>query len=126
MKILTAFLALFVLTVSADPRMEAKDDFCHMIQDADDTDKEVFVGDCEVQIYVRDYRAWGLIEVIRKAPSFLESSYFESPIDNSECVMVETNGTEYRTPNFVSETIVNNDEVTYRLECFAGMQDGEF
>jgi hypothetical protein len=39
-----------VIPVSADPRMEINDNFCHFILDPTNTDNEVFVANCRDEI----------------------------------------------------------------------------
>lgn len=51
--ILTFFIFIhlcIVFPVTADPRMEINDNFCHFILDPNDTDNGIFVANCRAEI----------------------------------------------------------------------------
>jgi hypothetical protein len=172
MRKVSVFAVLFVLvvflmarTASADPRMEIKDNFCHCILEADDTDNEVFIADCAPVITVEkdpetlsltaeeDINTEKIVETEPKCEGYVATGYFkvarkiresaapippgESRVFNgndypgTDCVMVESNGDEYRSNDWKSVLRVKQPnewgvvKVIYELTCYDGNYIGK-
>lgn len=136
------------LPVSADPRMEINDNFCHFILDPTNTDNEVFVANCRAEITtlvplsaVRDsqvtcenYVASGYGQITKMIPQEAislkpgETLRFTNENSDTPCTMVESNGRAYTSSNWESIIKVENGKpkgfvkVTYKLFCKDGRQ----
>ena len=137
-----------VFPVSADPRMEINDNFCHFILDPTNTDNEVFLANCRAEITTivpipaakgglvtcENYIAGGFGQVTKMIPQEAislkpgETLRFTNVNSETPCTMVESNGRAYTSSNW--ESIIKVDsgkpkgfvKVTYRLFCRDGVQ----
>jgi plastocyanin len=143
------FVHLFVIfPVSADPRMEINDNFCHFILDPCETDNEIFIANCraeittivpppaakEGQVMCENYIASGYGQVVKMLPAEAikvkpgETLRFTNQDSETPCTMVESNGRAYTSYNWESTVKVENGKpkgfvkVTYRLLCRDGHQ----
>jgi hypothetical protein len=138
---------LVASAVSADPRMQTNDNFCHFILDPVNTDNEVFVAGCnseittvetvpsaDLQIKCENAVASGFGEVTKVVPQSAilippgKTIRFTSDDSDTPCTMVESNGRAYTSHNWKStisvESIMNRRgfvRVHYMLIC----QDGQ-
>jgi hypothetical protein len=139
MKRLAILLFLFVLvywcapvSVSADPRMEINDNFCHFILDPLNTDNEVFESGCNATIVTltgnmtrmvvgeqesngnpraqcSEYVASGYGTVTKQVPVSAVALpigtvlKFSSDDSDTPCTMVESNGRQYISYNWESK-----------------------
>jgi hypothetical protein len=136
---------LVVSAVSADPRMETNNNFCHFILDPTNTDNEIFVAGCDseittveavpsasLQIACENAVASGYGEATKVVPHTAISIppgrtvRFTSADSVTPCTMVESNGRAYTSYNWkstISVEATNRREfvrVRYSLFC----QDG--
>ena len=137
---------VFASAVSADPRMETNNNFCHFILDPVNTDNEIFVAGCDseittieavpsasLQIKCENAVASGFGEVIKVVPQSAisippgRSVRFTSTDSATPCTMVESNGRAYTSYNWKSLISVESANrkgfvrVHYMLTC----QDGQ-
>lgn len=133
-KLMYFIVVMFVLgisTVSADPRMEINDNFAHMILDPVNTDDEIFISGADSFIRAdgagnadgffkkqmrldrnKILRLFGEEKVIR----------FTDEDSATPCTMVESNGTEYESNNWISIIRIKHKWVDYELNCYDGVQ----
>jgi hypothetical protein len=137
-----------VIPVSADPRMEINDNFCHFILDPTDTDNEVFVANCRAEITTivptpaakgdmvtcENYIASGFGQVTKMIPQGAirlkpgETLKFTNENSGTPCTMVESNGRAYTSNSWESVIKVDNGKpkgfvkVHYMLYCRDGVQ----
>ncbi len=103
---LAAAILLLAAPALADPRMETNDDFCHFIEDVGNTDNEAFLADCGSTIVVDDDAgtATGFAKLVRRLPrGMVESVTFTNEDGGGACTMVESNGTEYASNQWISK-----------------------
>lgn len=136
-KFLVLFLLFAFVPMSyADPRIEVNQDntFAHFILDADDTDNEVFMGSLDVV---------GITVVNNKANGFARFFSFDKDVGRTlvpgsenqrkysftyedtgvPCTIVDSNGTEYRSTDYISVVYVKKSYTNMKLKCFNGVQD---
>lgn len=126
--IMATVLCLCFGTVYADPRMEVNDTFNHVILETGDTDNEVFIANTDPNIVVKNGRAWGFVDNMVKNPKFRDVfpdpvTRFSSEQGGGPCTMVESNGTEYVSMDWVQVVRRQNNHpnvIYYRLECRNG------
>ena len=121
----------------ADPRMETRDNFCHMILDPDNTDNEVFVAGCNSQIVADgNGNATGYLKLTRWMPKEEAQAIlgdnerrlsFTSGESGTACAMVDSNGTQYNSNDWESKIIVRRpwrriNKVVYKLYCRNGAE----
>ena len=130
-------LVTFVGFAYADPRMETTDNFCHMILDPQNTDNEIFVSGCDSQIVTDNGVATGYFRTIRWMPREEAKALFgdrqrrlsfTSDESNTNCAMVDSNGTEYASGDWDSQIILRMpwrrmNKVVYKLYCRNGQQE---
>lgn len=146
-----ALILINVSFVSADPRMEINDNFCHAILDTDDTDNEVFVSECSPSLVVNTIEAADLmvekdthmdttctykkatgfasvIKIMPEATAPLPATtelIYTSGETTSKCTMVDSNGTKYKSVDWISRIKVSEQKegyvrVIYEVTCFDG------
>ncbi len=131
MKCLILILSLMVMagTATADPRMEVTDNFCHFILDPDNTDNEIFLGGCDGKIAVVEGVATGYVRIVEWMPRQEASALvpkggvrFTSDDSDAACALVDSNGTQYDSNDWVSKISVNRGKLVYKLYCRNGQQ----
>ena len=120
-------LALFIgfQMAHAGPRIETRDNFCHFVDDPDDSDAEHFISNCPSRITTDNNGiANGVAYVRRKEPAWtaIQSNTWTYADTGVPCVMVDSNGTEYHSRSFRSTVKVGAIRgslkwVTYSLNC---------
>lgn len=141
---------VFALPVSADPRMETNNHFCHFILNAGNTDNEVFLAGCDSVITVVEKEAAGTPKdavncSTRVATGFGSatrtlpiqasplppgtSKVFTSANSETPCTMVESNGRAYTSHNWKSIIKVDATgpnkawvQVHYQVFCKEGVE----
>jgi len=126
------YLLLLLLSFSAhaDQRFETVGGFCHFILSTQNDDNEVFFSNCQNSItQLDDGSAIGSSIIEMEYPDLMApvttDTYFDSFDNDVECVMVDSNGTEYRSRAWRSSYIVSYDRNTvirYELSCLNGRQ----
>ena len=129
----------------ADPRMETTDNFCHFIHNNINADDESFVADCGSVISVNDpdgvAQGFALVTIKNVPLDFDEitaelshkrrgrkivitNETFQGDLD---CAMVDSNGTQYNSRNWVNTISFRKKSrhsrtgtLTYRLRCIDG------
>jgi len=143
--LLVAFGFAAAPPVSADPRMETNNNFCHFIMDPAETDNEVFVAGCNSSIATvvlpppdtagiaclnAVARGYGEQEVVLpqsviRIPAG-STITFTSEDSDAACTMVESNGRAYRSHKWKSTISVEATglpgqvRVRYVLLCLGG------
>lgn len=126
LSLLMVSMCLLIATgLSADPRMETNNNFCHFILDIDNTDNEIFMAGCNSVITVVEkvvetnstkmssvgctpYIANGYAKVEKVIPQALaplppgEELVLTSEMSETPCTMVESNGRAYSSKNWKS------------------------
>ena len=140
-------LFLLVATaVSADPRMETNNNFCHFILDPANTDNEIFVAGCNseittfeavpsasVQIMCENAVASGYGEATKVIPQSAivipsgKTLRFTSTDSDTPCTMIESNGRAYTSFNWKSSISVEptNRKGFVRVRYILFCQDGK-
>jgi hypothetical protein len=147
--LLIAVNLLLAAAVSADPRMETNNNFCHFILNAENTDNEVFLAGCDSVITVIEkvvttagmsvkcepdnHVASGYASVTKELPAAAvpappgSTLTFTSDGSTTACTMVESNGRAYTSNKWTSTIKVNrvkrNGFATVQYEIFC--QDGQ-
>lgn len=139
MKSIVVLLILVIVVgfAYADPRMETRDNFCHMILDPNNTNNEVFVAGCNSQIVADgNGNATGYLKITRWMPKEEAQVIlgdndrrlsFTSGESDTACAMVDSNGTQYNSNDWESKIIVRRpwrriNKVVYKLYCRNGAQ----
>ena len=145
--LLVHVLFFIASSVSADPRMETNNNFCHFILDPIYTDNEVFVAGCDseittietvptvsIKISCENAVASGFGEAKKVVPQSAillspgQSVKFTSDDSDTPCTMVESNGRAYTSHNWQSTIQVEATNrkgfvrVHYMLFCKDGQQ----
>ena len=143
MKIAISVLLMSVVcSVYADARIESRDNFCHVPRNEANVDDESFVAGCDGDLSVTGNRVKGESIVTRirhgymfpedmlpgeDTPGGVKSTIVIGQNTGTNCVMVDTNNTEYQGGSWVAEHRIERTKkageflVTYRLSCFGGI-----
>lgn len=145
MKGLLSISALFVGflligMVSADPRIEVNDNFCHVPYDEQNDDNESFLAGCNGRVTVTNGVADGIgvvkeswvpvasvpVEINEKKRS--GEVRLSGPTTPFTCVLVDSNGTQYETAVWSVRTFVRRHRkssigrATYEIFCWDAVQ----